>query len=252
MSNRVAAVIVNFNMPERADALAEFIESHVDNPCDVILVDNGSDQVAPSQHTTLRIEKNMQTTFGWLAGLEWADLWSNLNGYKYFAYWFLITSAEFVGRADPLTPMVEFMERHEDVVGIHPALTKDSTTSWEHMKERRPFGFRETWMIDNIASLYRADWFNSIGRFDPALRFAWGIDLETCWKARMQGKRLFLNETVPVKKVTNIGYKMDRMGMSAQDREQRAGLNMAHVLSERYGPDWWSRMTNEYVKEEQR
>ena len=41
-------------------------------------------------------------------------------------------------------------------------------------------------MIDNIFSMYKAAWFDSIGWFDPQLRYAWGIDLETWNDQRMK------------------------------------------------------------------
>jgi hypothetical protein len=107
-------------------------------------------------------------------------------------------------------------------------------------------------MIDNIASLYRADWFDEIGRFDPELKYAWGIDLETSFKARNQGRSLWVDERSWIKKVTNIGYDLGRMKMSATNREQLAGQNMAEVLSGRYGPNWWERMLNERVSDEWR
>ena len=107
-------------------------------------------------------------------------------------------------------------------------------------------------MIDNIASLYRAEWFDGIGRFDPELRYAWGIDLETCWKARQQGRSLWVHEGSRIKKETNVGYQMNRMGMSADDRNYHARANMAEVLERRDGADWWSRMLNEGVSREWR
>jgi hypothetical protein len=240
MSERVAALIVNFNMPERTDALAEYIAANVKWPVDVIVIDNGSDLKAPSKYTALRLDENIQTTGGWLMGLHYADALARKHGEPYLAYWFIITSAEFVS-GDPLTPMAQYLQANPDAVGVHPALTQDSTTSWGHLKTPGP-----TWMIDNISSLYRADWFDGIGRFDPDMRFAWGIDLETCWKARQQGKGLYIHPDAQVQKVTDIGYRMNRMGMSADERKQLAGQNMAEVLSSRYGPDWWARMTQEY------
>ena len=56
-------------MPERTDALCEHIREYVSWPYSLIVVDNGSDLVAPSQYTTLRLDTNIQTTGGWLAGL---------------------------------------------------------------------------------------------------------------------------------------------------------------------------------------
>jgi hypothetical protein len=135
-------------------------------------------------------------------------------------------------------------------VAVHPALTDDSTTSWVHMRWRHDFGYRQTWMIDNIAALYRADWFDKIGRFDPEMRYAWGIDLETCYKARKEGRSLWICEDEQVKKVTNIGYTMDRMNMSADDRSKKAGDNMREVLYRKYGPGYWDLMMEAYVTDE--
>lgn len=240
MTDRVAALIVSYNMPERADALAEYIAANVKWPVDVLVIDNGSDLKPPSKYTALRLDENIQTTGGWLMALHYADALARKRGGPYAAYWFIITSAEFVA-GDPLTPMMQIMQARPEVVGVHPTLTQDSTTNWGHLKVPG-----ETWMIDNIASLYRADWFDRNGRFDPGMRFAWGIDLETCWKARKHGKKLMICPDAQVKKVTDIGYRMNRMGMSAEERQRRAGDNMREVLSARYGPDWWNRMLHEY------
>ena len=229
---RVAAIIVNYNMPERADALAEHILQSV-WPVDLYLVDNGSDITEPARLTTVKVSKNVQTTGGWLAGLEAASRQGD-----YFAYWFLITSAEFVDDYEVLYPMAEWMATHDDAVGIHPALTQDSTTAWRHLISRGGDRPRKTWMIDNIASLYRADWFESIGRFDAKLTYGWGIDLETCYKARQADKSLWVDERVHIKKVTDIGYAMRRMNMGAQQRRYLASRNMNQVFLEKYGLDW--------------
>ena len=244
--NRVAAIIVNYNMPERAGELAEHLNNLIHWPHDLILVDNGSDIVPPSKHTTLRLAENVQTTAGWLMGLHYADQLARKRAEPYFAYWFIITSTEFVDDEDQLTPMVSFLLREEEAVGIHPALTEDSTTMWEHLKAQGGHSPRRTWMIDNIASLYRADWFDAIGRFDPRLFMAHGIDLETCWKARKEGRSLWVHEGATVKKVTNVGYDMGRMNMDARERAVLAQASMNTVLGERYGPDYWQRLTEEY------
>lgn len=229
---RTAALIVNYNMPERTDALAEYIAANVKSPVDVLVIDNGSDIVAPSKYTALRLDENVQTTGGWLMGLHYADALARKRGERYFAYWFIITSAEFVS-GDPLTPLVEWLAEEHTNTGASPTLTQDSTTSWQHMKTPG-----ETWMIDNIAALYKAEWFDSIGRFDPDLTYAWGIDLETCYKARRVGRALYVHPDSLVRKVTDIGYSMDRMRMSADERRARAGRNMIEVLSRKYGAGW--------------
>lgn len=236
--NKVAIIIVNYNMPERTDALATHINKYVKWPHDLIVVDNGSDISRQSEYTTLALQTNVQTTNGWLMGLAYADALAKMD-YEYFAYWFLITSAAFVSTDDVLTPMAVKLIRDDSAVGIHPALTDDSTTMWTHLKSHGS-GLRQTHMIDNIASLYRADWFDSVGRFDPELIYAHGIDLETCYKARQQDKTLWVHDDLRIEKITNIGYTMARMNMSAQQRAINAQLNMDNVLIPRYGPNYWN------------
>jgi hypothetical protein len=235
--NRVAAIVVNYNMPERADRLAEAIQKSK-WPVDLILVDNGSDITAPSKYSTLTIEKNVQTTNGWLRGVDFAA-----EQFPYFAYMFIITSAE-PASGDFVAACASVLAEDENAVGVHPALTIDSTTMWEHMKARGA-GNRQTWMIDNICSMYRSDWFQE-HRFDPDLIYGHGIDLEICYHARKEGRGLWITEGAQVRKITDIGYTMDRMNMTAEDRRRKAYANMTQVLSARYGAGYWQFLTNSH------
>lgn len=240
----IAAIIVSYNMPERCDAICEHLLKNVKWPMFLIVVDNGSDLMPPSKYSTLKLPVNVQTTGGWLAGLEQARKYKDLLG-----YWFIITSAEFMGEGDPLEPMADLMMNVSQSVGVHPALTEDSTSAWDHLFDRGEGLPRRVWMIDNIASLWRAEWFDQEGGFDPDLKYGWGIDLELSWKAREQGRSLYAHEGVQVKKVTDIGYAMDRMNMSAEERGKLAGTNMGQVLAKKYGLDWNWKMRKEFVEE---
>lgn len=247
MPDKVAVFIVSYNMPEKADALFEFIECKSCWPISIYLIDNGSDIQPPAVHSNVLMAHNMQTTAGWLEGLRAAKR----SGENYLAYCFAITSADFPETTgDPITPLAELLQKDCNAVGVHPALTKDSTTSWTHLITRGGDQPRRTFMLDNIFSCFRADWFDSIGWFDPNMRYAWGIDLETCWIARAQGRSLWVHEGVQIRKITNIGYSLNRMNMSADERNRLAGDNMRFYLSQKYGDNWWQRMTRENVQED--
>lgn len=252
----IGIILVNYNMPERSEALFEAVMDTVDpqvTDYDFIVVDNGSDMVMPPRCTTIGLEYNVQTTNGWLMGLHYADALEQIFQHKYFAYWILITSGEFLAeQGDILTPMVDYLMLNEQCVGIHPSLSPDSTSFWKHMYHDPMWDepTKPTWMIDNIAALWRADWFNSIGRFDPRLVYAHGSDLETCYLAREQGKEIRIHNDVQVKKVDNIGYKMDRMGMTAEERLKYAGDNMNRVFDEKYGEGWKEFMLNGHTWED--
>lgn len=241
-NGRIAAIITNYNMPERTDALAEYLQQHTCCNYDLYVVDNGSDLVEPAASTTHRLGSNRQTTGGWLYGLEMAR---RAGGYT--AYAFIITSAEIVS-GDPLGACLQMLQEDPQAVGVHPTLTTDSTTHWTHMLHRGGVLPRRTWFIDNIFSVYNTDWFDAIGGFDPALIYAWGIDLETCWLARKAGRALWLHEGVQVRKVSDIGYAMGRMNMPANTRQVLATANMQKVLSAKYGEQWHDRLLKEYIK----
>lgn len=240
MSKKVACVLVNYNMPERADALAEAVLSSRWD-VDLVLVDNGSDIVKPAKNTTIRLPKNIQTTNGWLEGVRHARKMGN-----HFAYVFMITSAEPVS-GDFISDCAELLANNENAVGAHPALTPDSTTLWEHMKYRDGVN-RRTWMLDNICSMYKADFFDA-HPFDPDLIYGHGIDLEICYHARKEGRSLWIVESSQVKKVTDIGYSMRRMNMTAEERRRNGFANMSAILTQRYGPDFWNFLTRSYLPE---
>lgn len=238
-NNKVAIFIVNYNMNERADKIIETLNKTVKHPHDIYLIDNGSNKMEPSKHTTIRLTKNVQTTNGWLMGLHYADAIETVQKFKYFAYCFIITSTELVEmEKDIIGTMVKTMKNDENVVGVHPSLTDDSTTWWTNMKNRESADKDQVYFIDNICSCYRASWFNKIGRFDANFTYAWGIDIETGYSAWKDKKKIILDHNIMVRKITNIGYTMDRMNMKATERHQNATKELTDVFTKKYGPNF--------------
>lgn len=250
MRKRVAVILTNYNMPERADAMGDYLSKYAKWPHDFYCVDNASDLVPPSKYTNVHLKENVQTTGGWLAGLKAADE----SGKDYLAYVFTITSCDFPEwqHKDPIAPLARLLMIDENAVGVHPALTDDSTTDWTEMKTRGGFDPRPIWHLDNLFAMYRADWFNEIGRFDPELTYAHGPDLETGWYARDQGRGLFIHEGVHIRKISQIGYIMDRMHMTTAQRNANAMEEMQRVLGAKWGawPECWHRLITENVTPE--
>jgi len=250
MTNRTAVIIPNYNMPERTDALVEYLMKHAEAPHDIFVVDNGSDLCKPSKYTRLFITDNCQTTCGWLAGLNAADDWAEQNEEPYFAYLIMITSTEFVEESgDPLTPLVEFLVANPNAAVVHAALTTDSTSALvNQMMDRGSSRPRRTYLIDNIAALWRADYLNEIGRFREELRMGWGVLPEVCWKARRDRRTIWIHEGTVVKKISNIGYKMNRMNMTAKERRGLASAEARLILEPIYGPDFNEKLAHEWTE----
>lgn len=260
-ANRIAVIIPNYNMPEKADAIVDTILGSSDHRMfDIYLVDNGSDLVAKAKHTTVSLPINCQTTGAILCGMAAAGKKVSINKHMkdYLAYWVVITSTTLKPDIDYISVGIQYMMTIKELVGYSPALDDASSSAWMHLFSRDSitlpfiFGSRRVWMLDNIATFWRKDWLDSIGRFDPRLTYAWGIDLETSYLARKQNKVLMVSDNISVNKTTDIGYSMNRMNMSAYDRRAKAYANMKEVLSQRYGPDWESIMRNAYVNPEWR
>jgi hypothetical protein len=64
--------------------------------------------------------------------------------------------------------------------------------------------------------------------------------------ARRDKKRIYLHEGAPIRKVTDIAYKMDRMNMSAERRRKLAGANMQARLNQKYGAGWEQKLAYEF------
>jgi len=235
-NKRIAVILVNYNMLENTDKIVEKLKEVTKYPTDIIVVDNGSEIVKKSEYTTIALSKNVQTTNGWLMGLHYADAISVNEKFEYFGYLFVITSTYIDNvNYDIIEKMV--INLKNDIVGIHPALSKDSTTAHKHLYSKNQ-NIRGVKFIDNIFALYKADWFNSIGRFNPRLTYAWGIDVETGYLARKNGFKICIDDNIIVKKVTNIGYTMNRMSESAKEREINARSQMYYYFKEKYGKDY--------------
>ena len=93
-------------------------------------------------------------------------------------YWIWITTSEYIAEyGDILTPIAQYMMEHPENVGIMPALTKDSMPkTWDQLyaKGKTP---RKVNFLDNLATLWRAEFFESVGLFDPDELRGFGVEL---------------------------------------------------------------------------
>ena len=159
MSDRKVAIILsNYNMPEMADYLVEYIERNVLWPYEFIVVDNGSDKMPPTKHTTVAISPNMGANAAWQVGFSVCDRLETKLGQRFFGYLLCCTNTKFPVETDFLTPLAEFLERNERAVGINPAHTADSGTPWKDHFDTGTGEPRQVRFLEWTTGLYRADW----------------------------------------------------------------------------------------------
>lgn len=243
--HKTAIIINNYNMIERCDALVEHIHKTVRRSHDLFVVDNGSDLVPPSKYSTLLLEENLQTTNGFLAGLEIVDS----TGNDYYAYWMIITSARFdlENKHDPLDMLLPVLLAEENAFAVQPAIKFNGQEAWSDVMSPRPEGtIRRTWGIDYISTLFKAEHFNALGRYRPELTMMWGVPGECNWKARKAGLHIYIHDGYVMHKDTDIGYTMDRMNMSKEERRELASAESDRILEPIYGKNYRDRFGYEY------
>ena len=236
-SNKVAMVIVNYNMEERCSQICKNIKEKVKNPVDFYVVDNGSDLVNSSPHTTIWLRKNVQTSNGWNMGIAYSNAVRHTNKSAYFGYWIWITSSLFdTTQNDILSPMVQYLEQHPKTQTICPYIS-NRTNSWPHLFKKGVVP-REVIFVDNLATLYRTEWFDSIRYFDPNEIRGFGVDMENGFLVRYCGYNSVVDDRVGIQKHSGIAYSMKRMNANSSSREQLALKEMKTILTARYGTDY--------------
>ncbi|UYN89895.1 MAG: hypothetical protein KIT08_01330 [Anaerolineales bacterium] len=225
-ANKVAAIIANHNLSERANALSRAFS--VIDGIDVIVVDNGS-RGFPPVNTTVKLRKNVRLTHAYLAGLAYADGLAAVSGEKYYAYWFLTTSLQFKLMAG-VQGMVEKLSG--DCVYVSPRY--EGATRWPHTALAKAGVTRHL----GGAGMYLAEWFDANSRFDPRLTYNWGTDYDTSLKAIAQGKHGLVADDVVMEVSENHGYKAGVHGMSVDEYHREARAEMDAVLSEKWPREW--------------
>jgi len=240
---RTAAIVCNYNMPERTDALVEHIHKTVKLPCEVIVVDNGSDIVDPSKYTTVQVKYNLQTTKGFMIGMDYADY---LDEFDY--YWLFITSAEFLDDPrDSLEILMKVMRNDPKTYAVSPAFTFN-WSAWDHWMSPREGkdSPRRVWGIDYIAALIDKEKLKKIGGFRKELTMMWGVQGECNMLARKEGWHIYVHDGYTMHKESNIGYKMNRMNMTADERATLATKEKEAVLEEIYGKNFRYKLKHAY------
>lgn len=244
--DKVAICICNYRMGEQCDYLVEHIEKTTTTPHDFYIIDMVDDPTPPffrSKYATTILNENLQMG----GGLNFAVQKAHQSGNKYKAYWFITTSMSFTDNYDFLPHLVQRLYDEPSAVIVSPALTTQSGTAWTNMKTKGGSGWRQTHGLDALATLYWADWFDEQGGYNPDLKMNWGGDMELSWKARSQGKTIWILEPARMHKIESLAYKIGRWNFTPQERNEKASAEMHRVLSAQYGENFIEKLMWECV-----
>lgn len=235
MNNRVACIILNYNLRDRADALYRYLQERAKWPADLVLVDNGSDRDYPAVYTSVRMKENVRTTHGWLMGARYADaIGYTKHGEPPFAYWFISASTEIVCKGDPVKKLVMPLLVCE-YDAVQPAFTGEMK-AWTHLKmsSKQTRGYDDAELI-GPAAMFKRDAFWKLDLFNPYLTHSWGLDFQI---SNLLKDKIAISYDVKLRVKENILYKKGLAGMTADERQHLASEEMNSVLESEYGAQW--------------
>lgn len=259
--DRVAAILLNYNMGEVIEQNVDYIKRCVKSPVDIFVVDQSSnpdwswplDEDAADKATLYAsLSSNLHATHGFNTCLRLADSYAEYNDLgEYFAYWVITTT----GLLDPdgtrtddcLAPLLSHLENDGNAVVVQPAYREDSKGFWQHLYTRGGTSPRRVFMIEHSAALFRGDWFRDIGFMEPQIHVH-GTDLWYSYLARMEERGLYVHEGTWIKRHND---NMHEMGRSFEGNPQ-GRTTLARKSFERFGhamlgPLWEQRLVNEYT-----
>ena len=250
--NPIAVIIPNYRMPERTDALVEHIQNTTNYPHKIFvvsMVDGAEDRVLHSKYATMECYVDLQMNRAITLGVKQAKGSEIIEDNRFFAYWFITTSMVFIDDKDIMSILAEKFIYDENAVQLSPALDKSSGTSWTNMitKGNQYRSWRKTFGMDCLATMYRADWFDSIGGYTPELTYGWGMDMEVSWKARRDDKTSWISEDCCMHKDLSVAYKMGRWDVTPEIRNTEGNKEADKVLGDKYGPMYIEKLMWEYA-----
>ena len=244
-SKPVAIIIPNCRTPDLTQQLIDHIEKFTEYPYVGILLNNPSDDIVWEGQHTINVSRSIELVGAYLIALTFADTLEQLEGISFYAYWSVLTSLEFLLDIDYLTPMVNILDANPEAVMISPEM---EGTAWDTLHPQENDNIISVWGVDCNAVLWKADWFNSIGRYDIKMFYGWGGAIESCWVARRDGKEIYVHHGLKTKKHDGIAERMGKRTMTREERNNAATVNMRSVLEPKYGKNFLTKLGWEHRK----
>lgn len=224
----IAIIVLNYNTPEMTDALAGYLEQHLDYPRKKLyVIDNGS--ARPPASATHRLPENLGFTRGMHEGYLIAS-----REDSYDAYWLLNSDVGFEHGGDVLLRLAEVLFSSEHFAQIAP-----QHNSPHRFMERATSAAQPVPYLEPTATLVKAATISRVGFWDLELTLGWGVDYDYGHRVREAGLLNVLTDRARVthkehKSITDFG-----------DYRARASAEMNHVLAAKYGADWGRIMSDE-------
>jgi hypothetical protein len=218
---KVAIIVLNFNTSHLTDALAHYLNIHLNYANKkVYIIDNGS-STAPST-ATHKLPQNL----GFTNGIYQGYLIASQEG-KYDAYWFLNSDVGFEYGNDVLLHLVDVLFSSHNYAQIAPQHNSPHKFMEHSYQEAQPVPY-----LEPTATLIKSSTIEALGFWDLNLTYGWGVDYDYGYRIRTAGLKNILTNRA------RIIHKEHQSIANLSDYIQKASAEMNAVLRQKYGEDW--------------
>jgi len=230
----LAGIILSYNTPHLTNAIYEQLNPYCDKNFRLYVFDNGSDVDKISPYTNISVKKNLRMSKGFNTAVQYV-----CERHKRPDYIWLMSNDIVLTDGCPQKFLWAF-ETYPKAGLIHPALTKDSVTSWEHMVGGDVIEntMKMVWMADIIAPVIPTKLFLKLGGFNPLLTRGWGIDFEISYDLYKKNRPVYIYDGVRIKHLLGGTYRTGMGGELAEIRDAEAANEVDRVLGKRFGAGW--------------
>jgi len=157
---KVAAIVLNRNLPEVTDRLCDHLERHDGDVCDVFVVEAGSDPDRLSRHTTWHANWPEAKAHGlrYSRGMNFAltQMWQEGRFRDYWAFFLLTNDTELSDQAS-VAPLVDILVEHPRLGILSPCSKR-----WGERILLEKESIKYFWFIHNNAYLLRRDFVETV------------------------------------------------------------------------------------------
>ncbi|HDY67938.1 MAG TPA: hypothetical protein ENH85_09125 [Candidatus Scalindua sp.] len=245
----IKPIILSYNLPKETDQIHDKLVN--DGFKDIIVVDNGSDKCPPAKSANLLLPKNIRAT-----GQAKIALMYCMSYFPADYYWLITTSTVLLDRVDYVKKIQEaFQDLREIEVGVlSPALDSNKAIATQrYTAENAKKQYLICFHPELVASLVSHKLLEKCREkkkayFEKAFVRGWGCNYELLHEAVLGNAWAVIHHSMPVKWVSNLGYKKNVGGEDLESYFKNAGREMETTLTKKYGRNWYRKMFSLYVK----
>jgi SAM-dependent methyltransferase len=230
---KIAALIVSRNRPDLVQALVEQLRQRVRIPCDVFVVECGTelDKLTPHTSAWYPDPDFRGKCYAHNVALQLAQLKA-----RYDYYWVLMNDLVFGGEGDPVATLVETLENESRMAILSPTNVDGGYPASEPVAGG---DWRAVTTCDYLGFMMRASALEECGFLNPDFKYCWGAIHELAYRLNSKGWFVAYSDRVSYRHLGGSTYGAKGTNTISRAEYQRNAKRFAFdYFREQYGDNW--------------